>query len=116
MDSITVNKANLIDTLRTNASEHRAIFIEAQEAYRKAMIDELDRALQEAKDGRPIRRAFALPVPEDHTEDFVTAIQMLEWDTADEVTLTWREFMQYVKNEWSWKQAFIANTQAYTVS
>jgi len=116
VDSITVEKAKLIETLKTNRRQHRAIFDKAQEKYREAMIVELDRALQEAKEGRPIRRGFTLPVPEDHTADFDTAIEMLEWDTDQEVTLSWREFAQYVQNNWSWAQSFQANSASYLVS
>jgi len=113
MQEITVEKAALIAKLQTNRDEHRSMFIKAQERYRDAMIVELDRALTEARAGDPIRRAFTLPVPEDHTEEFNTAIEMLQWETGDEVVLGHRDFQRYVQNRWEWAASFAANTQAY---
>jgi len=113
MQEITVSKADLIEKLRANRDEHRSMFIKAQERYRDAMIVELDRALDEARRGDKIRRAFSLPVPEDHTEEFDTAIEMLQWETGEEVQLDQHDFQRYVQNRWGWAASFAANTQSY---
>lgn len=116
MDTITVPKERLLETLKKNREEHRGIFEKAQEVYRARMIEELDRALAEARSGGKIARAFALPVPEDHTEEFDTAIEMLTWHEGDTVELPQHEFMNYVQNSWGWARSFHANTEAYLVS
>jgi hypothetical protein len=113
MQEITVDKAELITKIQTNRDEHRSMFLKAQEKYREAMIAELDRALQEARDGQKIRRAFTLPVPEDHTDEFDTAIEMLQWEQGDSVVLDLRDFMRYVQNRWEWAASFAANTGSY---
>jgi hypothetical protein len=113
MQEITVSKADLIEKIRANRDEHRSMFLKAQERYREAMIAELDRALQEARAGDPIRRGFSLPVPEDHTDEFDTAIEMLEWETAEEVLLSSSDFMRLVQNRWAWAASFAANTSSY---
>lgn len=115
MNTITVNKEKLIKTLKVNRHEHQAIFDKAQEVYRAKMIEEFERSLAETKAGGKIRRAFSLPEPENHTEDFDTAIKMLEWDTSDEVDLSAGEFRTYVENEWGWQRSFAGNTEAYLV-
>lgn len=115
MNTITVDKATLLDTLRTNRDEHRAIFEKAMEVYAEKMIEELERRIAEIKAKSKIRRGFSLPEPEDHTDDFDTAIQMLEWDIGDEVNLSMGEFQQYIQNEWRWQQAFAGSTQSYLV-
>lgn len=115
MDEIKVNKDQLVKTLKKNRKKHREMFIKAQEVYRTQMIAELDRALDEAKNGGRIVRMFSLPVPEDHTDDFDTAIQMLEWDKGSSVLLSQREFKTYVQNEWGWQASFAANTASYLV-
>lgn len=115
MRTITVNKEELLKTLERNRDEHRVIFLAAQVAYRSAMIAEMDRALDEARSGGQIRRAFTLPVPEDHTADFNTAIQMLAWHQSKTVDLEQYEFEQYVENQWGWRASFAANTQSYVV-
>lgn len=116
MNSVTVKKAELLATLQENRASHRETFEKAQVIYREQMISELDRAITEAREGRAIKRAFALPVPEDHTDDFDTVIQMLRWEVEDEVELQYQEFRQYVLNEWGWARTFAANTQSYLVS
>jgi hypothetical protein len=113
MENITVDKATLLAKLKANRDEHREMFLQAQDVYRDKMIAELDLALQEAREGKKIRRSFSLPVPEDHTEDFNTAIQMLEWEQGDQVQLGYGDFQQYVQNQWRWAASFAANTSAY---
>jgi hypothetical protein len=114
MDTITVTKADLIEVLRKNREEHHAIYVEAKRVYREKMIEEMDRALAEARSGGPIKRGFSLPLPEDHTKDFDDAIEMLELDLGDTVELSLYEFRQYYKNEWGWAQSFAANSLSYT--
>lgn len=113
METIRVNKADLLAKLQTNRNEHRSLFLKAQEAYRAKWIEELERRLEEARNHDPINRAFSLPVPEDHTDDFDTAIEMLDWELGDDVELAHHEFLQYVKNEWGWQRSFHANTTSY---
>lgn len=113
MNTVTVEKQKLLSTLKENRAEHRQIFEKAQVAYREAMVEELDRALQEAKDGKKITRVFTLPVPEDHTDDFDTAISMVEWEVNSTVELEYGEFEQYVLGKWRWRASFAANTQSY---
>jgi hypothetical protein len=116
MELITVNKADLIETLRNNRDKHREMFLTAQEKYRETMIDELDRALRVARAHGKIKRAFTMPVPEDHTEDFDTVISMLEWDQGETVELSHRDFLMYVENNWGWQASFAANTESYLVT
>jgi hypothetical protein len=113
MQEITVDKSDLIAKIQANRDEHRSMFLKAQERYREAMIAELDRALQEAREGKAIQRAFALPVPEDHTDEFNTAIEMLEWEQGESVVLDQRDFMRFVQNRWEWEASFLRNTGSY---
>jgi len=110
---VQVNKDKLLKKLKKNRKKHVEIFEQAQEAYRKQMIEELDRALKDAKAGKKIKRAFTLPVPENHVEDFDTVIQMLEWHQDDEIELHPSDFQQYVENKWGWQKSFTANTESY---
>jgi len=114
MDSITVNKANLIETLEKNRSEHRGIFERAQIVYRQKVIDAFEDRLKAARNGEKIVTYIGLPEPEDHTAEFDTAIEMLKWDTAGEVTLDRRDFKRFVQNKWEWEASFVANTQSYS--
>lgn len=113
MENITVPKDQLIHTMRVNRDEHRAQFLAAQEKYREAVIRELDRRLRQAREGGVINLGFTLPAPVDYTDSYDTAIQMLEWEVADEVTLSEHDFERYVLNKWEWARQFAASTQSY---
>lgn len=113
MNIVTVKKDRLLTALQENRETHVDIFDKAQVAYRAAMIEELERGLAEAKAGKKIKRAFNLPLPEEHTDDFDTAIEMIDWEVGDEVELEHQEFEQYVLNKWRWAASFAGNTQSY---
>ena len=113
MENISVDKDQLIKTLKKNRKKHVGIFEKAQVAYRERVVQWLDQTLDDAKNGREFQTFITLPQPENHTADFDTAIEMLEWDKSPEVTLTQRDFQRFVQNQWEWRASFAANTQAY---
>jgi hypothetical protein len=114
MAGVTVKKAELLDALLRNRSEHRALFLEAQNGYREDAIRELDAMLAEARSGKAIRRAVALVEPKDHTRDYDRVIKMLEMCTKDEVFIDESEFAQYVQDDWGWKNDFVGTASNYT--
>lgn len=116
MDSIKVNKSELLTVLRENREKHRAIFLEATEGYRLAAIDELDKMLKDAKQGRQIRRSLSLVEPQDQTRDYDRVIRMLEMSQDDVVELAEHDFMQYVLDDWSWKRQFLLSNTAYSTT
>lgn len=115
MENITVNKNDLMKTLRTNQQEHEAQYAAAIVKYREKLIEELDKKLARAKEGKPVKHQFYLPIPENFTDDFETAIQMLEWAQGDTVDLSYRDFQRFVQNKWEWNDRFASNTTAYLV-
>ena len=114
MENISVDKDQLIKTLKKNRKKHVKIFLRAQIAYRQQVVDWLDRSLDDAKNGREFQTFITLPKPENHTADFDTAIEMLEWDKGPEVVLSQRDFQRFVQNQWEWRASFAANTESYS--
>jgi len=114
MNTITVNKASLIKTVRENRKVHRKQFLEAQVKYRERVIEELDARLLEARrPGGIINLGFHLPEPEDYTHTYDTALAMLKWEVGDEVQLDEQTFEQLVLNKWRWSSIFAATTLSY---
>lgn len=113
MKTVTVRKSDLLAHLEANRASHRTIFEQAQDIYRKQVVAELDRMLDDARSGRDIRRAILLPEPEDHTEDYDQAILMLDMSVDEEIQLTYEEFRQFVMDQWGWQRSFASNTTAY---
>ncbi len=116
MRQVKVRKLELRDILVANLTEHRAIFLEAQEKYRELAIAELDRMLEDARTGKKIQRSVKLVEPEDHSDDYARILQMLELEVEDVVVLDAREYVQYVQDDWGWRDQWARNTASYTVA
>lgn len=112
-DTVVVQKDKLVETLTTNRDAHRAIFEEALEGYKTRSVELLEEHIERIKKGKVERIVVSLPVPEDHTDDYDRALTSLEWSIFDEVELSMREFDQYVRDNWSWKNEFTATTAMY---
>lgn len=113
MRSVKVNRNELLEKLKKNREKHRDIFLQAQEGYRKAVIAELDRMLEDAKAGKKIKRYIELEEPIDQTDDYDRAIAMLEMCVDDVVEINNTEFACYVMDQWSWKEQFTATNTVY---
>jgi hypothetical protein len=113
MEDVKVKKAELLATLRTNKQEHQAQYDAALIKYREKLIEELEKHLDLAKKGKKVPHHLLLTIPEVHVDAFETAIQMLEWEVDDEVSISMYDFQRFVQNEWEWSKAFHANTTSY---
>lgn len=113
---VTVKKEDLLKEIRKNREAHRSAFLRAQEGYRTAVIEELDRALQDARKGKEFRTFFHLDVPVEHTREYDVVVRMLEMSTADEITITQKQFTQFVMDDWGWKEAFIGTISKYHIN
>lgn len=118
MRKITVDKEQLLETLKANKREHRETYAEACRAYSKEMAERTTKLAELFKQGEmpSLTKVFDAPRPEQFLDDYDRAIQMLEWHQDDEVTLDEDEFRRYVQNEWGWRQRFAANTASYAGS
>lgn len=117
MRDVTVNKEKLLGTLVANKATHQADFEAAWHGYRDAAVRKLEAALasaQIAEPYKPLELHVGLSAPSCHTEEYDRAIEMLEWHTGDEITLSEHEFQQYVQDEWGWKGGFKMSNYQYT--
>ncbi len=114
MENITVKKSELLEILKKNREAHRKIFEEAQIGYRNEAIRLLDKALNDAQEGRKIKTYIQLEAPIDQTKDYDRAIRMLEMSIDEEIDLSEREFAELVLDDWSWKQQFTVTNARYT--
>lgn len=118
MKQVTVKKEELLETLRTNRAEHAEQYAKAVEKHADALIERLLEMLGEARlakdqPGKKVDQHVNLPVPVNYDDDFASAIQMVDWEVSDTITLDAREFERYVLNKWEWAEIFTANTRSY---
>jgi hypothetical protein len=115
MESIVVEKHKLLDKLNENLHTHRDTYVKAVEEYKRQQEMLLARQLEDVREGRKID-PFALSrmaVPEDHTDDYKIAIEMLELDVNDKVELGAGDFRRFWRDEWEWRRSWESNTRAY---
>lgn len=113
MKTVKVDKKKLIVIVRANRERHVSIFEEAAKNYRAAVITELDRMLEDARQGRKIRRAIQLAEPFNQTEQYDRVLRMLELSLDQEIELTETDFAQYVMDDWNWMRQFTQSNRSY---
>jgi len=114
MRQVRIERVDLLEALKQNLTGHRHIFLEAQEGYRKMMMEELTRMLEEAAAGKQIRRQVTIPEPTDHSEDYESVILMLEMCVDKVIEITVEDFQQFVMDNWGWKRKWTDVTSSYT--
>lgn len=111
---INVEKPKLLETLRKNREGHRAAFLLAMEGFKKVAHDELNRLADDVVKGKSVQLHAVLEVPEDHTEEYDNAIQQLEWETAEHVSINHGQFNNLVLDKWGWSHKFRTTNAAYS--
>ena len=114
MQRVRLKKDKLLDKVRANRSEHREIFEEALEGYRKEVVRLLEERLADAKQGKRFDHFIALVEPMDQTKEYDRIITMLEMSADEYVELSQSEFAQYVMDDWGWMDQFINSNASYS--
>lgn len=105
MEQVTMRKEQLLEVLQQNRENHQELFVEAHEMFVRKAIENLESRLNMAKTGK-IDLHVELVEPEDHTDQYDRAIEMLDYEVNDEVTLSQHEFAQLVMDNWGWMPQF----------
>ena len=116
MQSIKVDKGQLLGILRKNRDIHRSIFLEALEGYKKQAIQLLEQRLHQLRTGQVISVTIALPEPLDRTKDYDRVIKMLEMEITPTIDLLESDFSAYVMDDWTWKRQFVLSNSPYSVT
>lgn len=116
LEEIRVDKNKLLKTLKKNRDAHREVFEKAMDAYKTKAIEMLNDHIERIKANAPERVVISLPMPEDHTDDYDHAIEMIEWSLDDELWLDTSEFATYVRDDWGWMKQTTATAAFYGVN
>lgn len=116
MDTTRINKHQLLEIVRDNMAKHVAEYIEATVGFNEQFWERVA-SLSKLKDEKEARdRAgaiYSMQKPVSHEADYKRVIRMLELSVDDVIEIGEHEFMQYVQDEWAWKQQFAATTSLY---
>ena len=116
MKTTTVSKTELLEKLNANRVKHIQDYKDARAKWEEAVIKRLAAVGREARNDDFSRVQYPisdLPKPEHFTESYDTAIEQLKWEQNDSVVLEDDEFANYVQDNWTWRNRFIANTSSY---
>ena len=69
--------------------------------------------LQDARNGKRIKRMISWPEPEDHTADYDHSIRMLEMCVDDQIEISADDFERLVMDQWGWKAKWSETTSNY---
>lgn len=113
LQTVRVNKADLLERIKKNRDEHRQIYEEAMAGWKKAVTDELEKMYEDALNGRDFRLAVRLERPEDHTDEYDTIIELLDMSLDEELELPYNEFANYALDKWGWQGRFLSMSASY---
>lgn len=113
IDSITVDKTDLLKILNENRAKHRAVFDAAIAGYRADAIHELNNRITLLEKGKSPKLGLGMVVPQDHTRDYDRVIRMVTMHQGDTIELNEGTFAMYVEDDWSWKREFLGTSMAY---
>ena len=97
---VSIEKSKLIEKIKENRDIHIKEYDEAVIAYKKEADIQLKKLTKNLKDGVLTLR-LNLVTPVNRSSEYDKVIEMFEWEIADIVKLTQREFNEYIHDDTS---------------
>jgi len=116
MNSVKMNRLELLQIVKQNATKHVADYDEAVEDYKVAVakIAKANLKLANTAELEQIRKMKPVPQsPANYADNYTRAIRMLELSVEDTIDVEEHIFNQLVLDEWGWKQQFVAQSAMY---
>jgi len=105
---------DVLKKVKDNRDNHRVIYEDAMIGYKNQVINALTERLDNAVNGKKVDLYIRLEQPEDHTDDYITVIEMLEMTTDEVIDLNDDQFRCFIQDQWEWRRKFIGNAANYT--
>lgn len=115
MNSVKINRKELLKIVKENATKHVADYDEAVEDFKAGVIKVAKANLKMANTGDVASFNFQrMPsAPVNYADNYNRAIRMLELSVEDVIEVEDHIFNQLVLDEWGWKQQFVAQSALY---
>ena len=116
MNSVKMNRLELLKIVKENATKHVADYDEAVVDYKVAVVKIMKANLKLANtnDLVQILKIKNLPqAPQNYADNYSRAIRMLELSVEETIDVEEHIFNQLVLDEWGWKQHFVAQSALY---
>lgn len=113
MNSVKINKTELLARLVKNREQHTKLYKAAEIGYRKKAIAKMAALLKQAQRGGEIVTVFRMPEPVNNSTEYNRVIAMLEMSVDEVIELTSHQFNSYVLDQWEWSGTVIASNLGY---
>lgn len=115
MNSVKMNRMELLEIVKQNATKHVADYDEAVIDYKVGVLKVAKANLKIANTGELDKFVFNKmpPAPVNYADNYNRAIRMLQLSVDDVIELEDHIFNQLVLDEWGWKQQFVAQSALY---
>lgn len=106
--------SELVTTIKKNRDEHEEIYKESMEGYRKKLVEELEKKLADAKEGKDVSHHIDLYRPTNNLDDYDNIILYLDMAKDEYVELSTPDFNRYVRDQWNWKKEFLSSNSVFS--
>lgn len=116
MNSVKMNREQLLEIVRENKEKHITAYIESVEDYKTAVLKIAKTNLKLAKTGDLTQIAQLKKFPShpiSYEDNYTKAIRMLELSVEAVIDVEEHIFNQLVLDEWGWKQQFVTASALY---
>lgn len=116
MNSIKMDRKELLKIVKENATKHSSDYNESVEDYKVAVLKlaKANLKLANTAELEQISRIKVVPArPINYSDNYNRAIRMLELSVEDTIEVEEHIFNQLVLDEWGWKQQFVAQSAMY---
>jgi hypothetical protein len=118
--TVNVNRTLLLQKLKSSLATHQQEYKEALVAFHTRLTEDLKLAHKKISKVTDVEQLkdfeFSADFPQNHEEDYLNVIEMLEMSVDENIQLDQASFKAYVKNDWPWKQQFVAASSSYAIA
>jgi hypothetical protein len=118
MEDVEIQTKVLLKRLKKNRKHHLEVYQSAFDGWAAQFMIAVEQLLDDLRNKRPeevdYQAPFRMTRPTNHTDDYDTAIAMLEAEQRPSILLSMHEFRQLHEDDWGWKQTWSAGNSAYT--
>jgi hypothetical protein len=112
--TVTAETSKILHILRANRELHGQIVKEAREGYMEKAKKALEHRLAQLKEGKLKSLQFSLHPPQDYTNVYDSAIQMLLMHVPETIELDANVSRCLIENQWDWSQSFLVGNARYS--
>ena len=105
MNTVKITKEKLLLALKENRNRHEEEFNTAYAVWLSKSIEVYEFARLEFAAGKKIK-VEELDQPISHLKEYDRIIEQIDWNEEKVVELDFRQFNQFVRDEWDWMESF----------